>query len=521
MSIISTEKTISRLPQNVNISAKRNTVTKVTEEYNNPRKTVRNVNARNRKNKFVMSVRDKVVDDTVKDNVDDDVAKRTVMGVDKYTRRTLQQCKNIDINTYKSKDKIKLSHVKNVKFLEKQYNTQQNDDVDYSGSRGQLDDVEYTGQIKKMIPLDKKEMKALNMIKQAATVMMYYLMLFIKAVVAAMSNIYVLVAVCIIVVLGVVVSVLPTVTHNYITDEKDDINEAISYVNDEYANKVKELRNQNSCDGVSTSGQFSDWREIISFWWTIKNFAEEHDEWAIYCTGNTKEDIKNIFYEFNEIQYIIPPEELPVNNESGMTNNNDSRILEIFITNKTMEEMIDKIGMSDNEESYLYDVYNDESVWETILSGNTSGLNITQVQGAQFVWPVSNCYIITSTFKWRWGRQHQGIDFGCPIGTEILAAASGTVTSAGWSSDMGYYVKLAHNGSSTIYMHNSQILVNNGDSVSAGQVIALSGNTGKSTGPHSHFGLMIDGSYVDPSPYLGIPEGFEGDASIYINTEQE
>ena len=109
----------------------------------------------------------------------------------------------------------------------------------------------------------------------------------------------------------------------------------------------------------------------------------------------------------------------------------------------------------------------------------------------------------TSGYKWRWGRQHKGVDWACPIGTAIMASSGGRVVQAGWSSGYGYCVTLSHpDGRRTRYAHLSKILVSVGQSVSQGQKIALSGNTGRSTGPHVHFEIIINGSQVDPLKYL-------------------
>lgn len=109
----------------------------------------------------------------------------------------------------------------------------------------------------------------------------------------------------------------------------------------------------------------------------------------------------------------------------------------------------------------------------------------------------------TSGFKFRWGRQHKGVDWACPIGTAVKASSAGTVVSAGWVSGYGYCVTISHSdGRQTRYAHLSKILVSVGQSVSQGEKIALSGNTGRSTGPHVHFEIIINGSQVDPMKYL-------------------
>lgn len=110
---------------------------------------------------------------------------------------------------------------------------------------------------------------------------------------------------------------------------------------------------------------------------------------------------------------------------------------------------------------------------------------------------------LTSTFKMRWGRMHKGIDWAVPTGTAVRASSGGTVVSAGWSSGYGYCVTLRHpDGRQTRYGHLSKILVSAGQKVDQNQKIALSGNTGRSTGPHLHFEIIINGSQVDPMKYL-------------------
>ena len=116
-------------------------------------------------------------------------------------------------------------------------------------------------------------------------------------------------------------------------------------------------------------------------------------------------------------------------------------------------------------------------------------------------WPVAGP--VTSGFGSRWGRMHEGIDIGVGAGTPVHAAAAGTVIYAGWMSGYGNIVVIDHgNGLSTAYGHNSQLIVGQGASVGKGFVIALSGNTGHSTGPHVHFEVRVNGAPVDPLGYL-------------------
>jgi murein DD-endopeptidase MepM/ murein hydrolase activator NlpD len=98
---------------------------------------------------------------------------------------------------------------------------------------------------------------------------------------------------------------------------------------------------------------------------------------------------------------------------------------------------------------------------------------------------------------------HEGIDIAVPEGTTVVAAAAGTVIHAGWLGGYGNLVVVDHgNGLATAYAHNSGYAVSVGQSVGQGQVIAYSGNTGNSSGPHVHFEVRANGTAVDPLGYL-------------------
>jgi murein DD-endopeptidase MepM/ murein hydrolase activator NlpD len=120
---------------------------------------------------------------------------------------------------------------------------------------------------------------------------------------------------------------------------------------------------------------------------------------------------------------------------------------------------------------------------------------------AGFVWPVHG--ILTSGFGWRWGRMHEGIDIAVSNGTPVVAAAAGTAIVAGWMGGYGNLVVVDHGGGiSTAYGHNTSVTVGVGQQVAQGQLIAYSGSTGHSTGPHVHFEVRINGGAVDPMGYL-------------------
>jgi murein DD-endopeptidase MepM/ murein hydrolase activator NlpD len=110
---------------------------------------------------------------------------------------------------------------------------------------------------------------------------------------------------------------------------------------------------------------------------------------------------------------------------------------------------------------------------------------------------------LTSPYGRRWGRLHAGIDLAAGMGSPIRAVTNATVLSAGTESGYGRVVRLVHSdGTVTVYAHMSSILVSKGERVSAGQQVGREGNTGRSTGPHLHFEVRVNGTPVNPVTWL-------------------
>ena len=126
-----------------------------------------------------------------------------------------------------------------------------------------------------------------------------------------------------------------------------------------------------------------------------------------------------------------------------------------------------------------------------------------------FTWPCPSSGRVSSGFGARSSptegasSNHKGIDIGASTGASVVAAADGTVVIATYSASAGNYVMLSHGGGVyTVYMHMSSIAVSSGQTVSKGSTIGAVGSTGYSTGPHLHFGIRINGSYVNPLGYV-------------------
>ena len=135
--------------------------------------------------------------------------------------------------------------------------------------------------------------------------------------------------------------------------------------------------------------------------------------------------------------------------------------------------------------------------------------NARTYDGGMFAWPCPGYKRISDEYGNRMHptlgieKFHNGIDLAAASGTSILAAYDGDVVAADYSSSMGNYIMIDHGGGLyTIYMHASALYVSKGQSVYKGQTIAAVGSTGRSTGPHLHFSVRLNGNYVSPWNYL-------------------
>ena len=162
---------------------------------------------------------------------------------------------------------------------------------------------------------------------------------------------------------------------------------------------------------------------------------------------------------------------------------------------------------------------NADSIYNLIRYGSSTGTD-GWIPGAEvpfigadgFCSPVGSGWEsrVTSEFGYRsdpftgQASGHTGIDIAVPTGTPVRAALPGVVTTATYNAGgYGYYVKVDHgNGMVTLYAHNSKLLVKVGDAVEAGDMVSLSGSTGRSTGPHLHFEVRVNGQRVNPRSFL-------------------
>ncbi|KNF09163.1 peptidase, M23 family [Gottschalkia purinilytica] len=182
--------------------------------------------------------------------------------------------------------------------------------------------------------------------------------------------------------------------------------------------------------------------------------------------------------------------------------------------NETAEQLTSQIQKMEQALDAKKYSNSNRSSSNTVHSGGGSTAESKQVDpgsvsSSGMVWPVPGRSSISSPYGYRnhpvYGKTkfHSGIDIPAPTGTNIVAADDGTVLTAGNMGAYGNTVVISHgNGKSTLYAHNSSLVVSAGQKVSRGQVIAKAGSSGVATGPHCHFEVRINGSHTNPLPYV-------------------
>jgi len=142
----------------------------------------------------------------------------------------------------------------------------------------------------------------------------------------------------------------------------------------------------------------------------------------------------------------------------------------------------------------------------TLKTASSGGASYS---GGKLAWPTPGYTYITSPFGYRIHptlkvyKLHTGFDIAAPMNATVVAAEDGRVITAQYNSAYGNYIVINHgNGLSTLYAHNTKLLVSAGDQVTRGQTIAKVGSTGFSTGPHCHFEVLKNGTCTDPAAYF-------------------
>lgn len=234
---------------------------------------------------------------------------------------------------------------------------------------------------------------------------------------------------------------------------------------------------------------------------------------------NSKSELETKQSELSEKQAQLKTEELRLSNAKA---NKNKYVSQLTDEQKALQEQIDKY----NEEMQAVEKEFQELARQAASSSSSSGGGYVYT-GGELQWPCPNYSRISSYFGGRsspgggvGSRNHKGIDLAASHGTAIIAAEGGTVikvsntcshdygktpsTRCGCGGGYGNYLMISHgNGLVTLYAHCASISVSVGQTVSRGQQIATVGSTGYSTGNHLHFGVLLNGTYVNPMSYLG------------------
>lgn len=234
--------------------------------------------------------------------------------------------------------------------------------------------------------------------------------------------------------------------------------------------------------------------------------------------NDSLEDENSMIRPGDELVITVPRPKLAVVHQEQMYYEEDYEAEVIYIDNddwyttetKTLQEpsaghrKVVAVVTFENEKKVSEEIIKEEVTYEAVPKIVERGTKIPPT----YIKPISGGRLSSGFGKRTAPKRgastyHKGVDWATPTGTPVYASCGGTVTKAGWGSGYGYVVYITHpDGRQTRYAHLSKVLVSAGQTVSQGQKIALSGNTGVSTGPHLHFEILINGSQVNPLNYL-------------------
>lgn len=268
--------------------------------------------------------------------------------------------------------------------------------------------------------------------------------------------------------------------------------------NQSYITRVKymiENGDQTYLEMLSTSSSLTDFLNRVE----IVKMVSEYDKNLLDTLKATEEKIQTLANELEQTQQTLNANKASLESNKAALN---SKIAQNEERQKKLESDI-----AAYQKAYDEAVKQEAAAWASAQSKISTN---TKFVGGQFGWPSASSSLITSGYGRRLHpvlgtyRGHSGLDIGAAYGTNVLAANDGTVIVAGYNSGgYGNYVIIDHGGGyTTLYGHNSSLCVSAGQKVKRGTVIAKCGSTGLSSGPHIHFEIRINGSPVNPLPYV-------------------
>lgn len=268
--------------------------------------------------------------------------------------------------------------------------------------------------------------------------------------------------------------------------------------NESYITRVKYMIENGSStylEVLSTSNSLTDFLNRIE----IVKMVSEYDKNLLDTLKATEEKIANLANELEATQNALVADKNSLEGEKTSLNQKIAQ-------NESYQKALES-DLAAYEKAYNEAKQREAAAWSSAQSKVSKN---TTFVGGKFGWPSDSTTYITSYYGKRTHpilgtvRGHGGLDIGAAYGTNVLAANDGTVIVAGYNAGgYGNYIIIDHGGGYTsLYGHNSSLCVSVGQKVTRGQVIAKCGSTGLSSGPHIHFEIRINGSTVDPLPYV-------------------
>ena len=265
--------------------------------------------------------------------------------------------------------------------------------------------------------------------------------------------------------------------------------------------------NENFLDLLLSSDNMEDFLNKAEY---VEKIAE-YDRNMLDLYAKTREDIaayrEQLLDEKTELELLIELTEAEYANMELLIASKEEEL------NKYDANIADNEALQEELDAEWDDMNDDLKALEAQLKKEEEEAKRKKViyDGGQFIWPLKNNFKVTSKYGYRThpvtGKKysfHNGMDIAASSGTPILSAYKGVVATVAYTSLAGNYIMVNHgSGLYTVYMHCSKIIAKQGQTVKQGDTIALVGSTGRSTAPHLHFSVRLNGEYVNPGPYIG------------------
>lgn len=225
----------------------------------------------------------------------------------------------------------------------------------------------------------------------------------------------------------------------------------------------------------------------------------EYDKQLLADLEESRKDVEATGQKLEEDLALLA--KMEEESQSKLAEKKTVRTLKLAKNNELKQKGVELEGRKENLEKEVKEL-------EAVIKKKLAELNLQKYNGRLRA-PVEGVFYITSKYGKRkdpftgeWWT-HYGIDFRAPTGTPIVSGDDGQVIFSGWKGGYGNTVMVAHGSNLvTLYAHNSKLLVKVGDKVTRGERIALAGSTGRSTGPHCHFEVRVDGKRQDPLGWI-------------------